>query len=68
MSWQYRVVREAGLLSIREVHSDGMFSGDPCYPSGETDAELSDNIALMLQAFSRPQLEVRGDRLVQVSE
>ena len=68
MRSQYRVVREAGHLSVREVYGDGMFSADPCHPSGETLDELRVDVLRMRQAFKLPILQVDGDRLVQVSE
>lgn len=68
MSWQYRVVVEAGEYSLREVYSGGLWSGDPRPSLGDSLESLKADFTLMAQAFTRPVLEIRGERLVQVSE
>ena len=68
MSWSYRVVREAGVLTIREVYSSGLYSTDACHPLGLTLDELRGDIGRMRLAFRQPILEIRDGRLVQVSE
>lgn len=74
MTWNYRVVREvitdaAGQqedsYTIREVYyNDGgtyaAYSANPCFPQGETQEELMEDLRLFQEAFGKPTIDLNG--------
>ena len=62
MSWDYRVIENHGMFTIREVHYNDKgditsISEDPMVPSGETLEELKDDMQYFLQALDSPMLK-----------
>jgi hypothetical protein len=78
--WNYRVVKMADEVKLKgfpksysygiyEVYYDKKgkpigWSSDPMWPIGEDLAELLGDFDYMHQAFSRPILELRGNKLI----
>lgn len=67
--WNYRVVREDGVFTIRKVYyENSKIIGlvQTASPLGTTLTELKDDYLIMHNAFSRPVLRVKGSKLVEI--
>ncbi|NHZ97422.1 hypothetical protein [Massilia sp. CCM 8734] len=65
MTWNYRVMNQAGELAVYSVYydDDGKVEGvsvDPAYPLGETLDELQNCCELYMEALTKPVLEYAG--------
>ena len=73
VTWKYRVVKEGGLYSIREVYyevyykdgkinswTDGLFDGEWDFPD-----ELRASLEMMVESLDKSVLLVDGDMLVE---
>lgn len=64
MSWNYRIVKVAGLYGVHEVYYDNKtkkphsWSESAVHPIGETVKELQEDLFLWLGAFAKPALVV----------
>jgi hypothetical protein len=77
--WNYRVIKmpDKKLKGLPQTYSWGIYevyytndkptswSADPIYPIGESWNELMDDYHIMFQAFTKPTLELKGDKLIE---
>ena len=60
--WDYRVILEGDVLSIRDVFYAGdkiiSWGIDPLWPKGDTLEDLRADLGAMLSAFNKPVLKV----------
>lgn len=66
--WNYRIINDEGYLSLHEVFYDKKgkptsWSVEECSPMGETLKEIKHDFKLMKQAFGRPILKVKNNKL-----
>lgn len=68
MSWNYRIVQEQGVFTLRECYYDDTqgimwgYSDAPQAPMGENPEELKENLHMMLLAFRLPILTAEALR------
>lgn len=67
MSWEYRVVRNRGYLTVYRVYGYKLWTKNP-HPGGDDTQDLQDDLNMMLTALNKPVLEERDGKLMEVEE
>ncbi len=67
MSWEYRVVRNQGYFTIYRVYAPNQWTENP-HAGADDPEDLRDDLMMMLGSLSKPVLEERDGKLVEVEE